>query len=325
MLQPGAPEPQRPSLKQEPPMKTPRTLLSAPLLALCALHPSFAQSATPNQQPALLAFTTQPTLLPNPSYSSSRGEDPEAPNASITPATPFTGRTLTSYPGAAPSGDVSYRPFLSYAVAFRVGTGGLGGDIATPLLHRLALRAGGEAFSYSTTISTNGFNANGTIKLGETFAALDLHPFGGGFRISPGVAFHNRNNVNSLLNVPAGATITLNDVDYTSEPSDPIHGTAAATFSNKVAPRPTIGWGNSFPRNGGHWSFPVELGVYFTSKPKVAIALTGSACSSEGCGSINTPENQSNITAEEVTLTNDLAPARFFPVATFGVAYRFGH
>jgi hypothetical protein len=251
-----------------------------------------------------------------PAVSSSLDAGSSLPEASATASTAYH---------AAPLVETTYHPFLSYAVAFRIGTGGIGGEIATPLLRSLNLRAGGEAFTYSTTFTTNGLSADGSLKLGDAFATLDYHPFRNGFRLSPGLTLSNRNNVSANLSVPGGSTFTLNDVDYTSEASDPITGTAAATFGNKVAPRFTIGWGNSFPRYGGHWSFPVELGFYYSSYPKVALALAGSACSSDGCGSIDTPDNEANIQGEETKLNNDLAPARFFPVLSFGVGYRFGH
>jgi hypothetical protein len=300
-------------------MKSSRILLFAPVLALCTPHPLLAQSVlqSPAQATALYAFATQPVLAVLPAYSSSLSWEnalPVAPAAALGGA--YKAHTRV---------EAVYRPFVSTAVAVRLGAGGVGGELATYLSHRLNLRVGGDAFTYSTTFTTNGLNAAGTLKLGDSFAALDLHPFRNGFRLSPGLTFYNRNNVSANLNVPGGNNFTLNSVDYTSEASDPVNGTAVATFGNKVSPRLTLGWGNSFPRYGGHWSFPIELGFYYTSAPTVAISLSGSACSSSGCGSINTPDNEVNIQGEEARLNSDLAPARFFPVFSLGVGYRFGH
>lgn len=305
-------------------MKTTRTLFGAPLLALPAIlailaPPAITQSTIrpTTDQVNLLAFASLQSPIASPASSSSLSGDP------VIPEPPAAAGMARFYP--AQQREASYRPFLSYAMAFRLGTGGLGGEIATPLARRIDLRVGAEAFTYSTTFNTNGLIADGTLKLGETFATLDYHPFNNGFRLSPGLTMYNRNNVAATLNVPGGNTFTLNDVDYTSEASDPITGTAGATFGHKVAPRFTLGWANTFPRFGGHWSFPVELGFYYTSNPAVAIALNGSACSTDGCGSINTPENEANIEGERAKINNDLAPARFFPVLSFGVGYRFGH
>jgi len=297
-------------------MKTPSTFLGASFVALCALHPSFAQSSV--QPPALFAFATQPAIPSSPAYASSYTDDSAIPDAPAVSTTVMAWKPRERV-------EATYHPFRSYAVSVRIGLGGVGGDIATPLTHRLALRAGGDAFSYSTTFTTNGLNANGSLKLGDGFATLDYHPFRNGFRLSPGVTLYNRNNVGATLNVPGGSSFTLNSVDYTSEASDPINGTAAVVFGHKVAPRFTFGWGNSFPRYGGHWTFPIELGFYYTADPTVSIALFGSACSSDGCGSIDTPENEANILGEETKLNKDIAPARFFPVLSLGIGYRFGH
>ncbi len=321
-------------------MKTPRTVpsrtvLFMPLLVLCAAHPAAAQSTgKPGMQPLqaarLYAFATQPPAGFAPASSSSLHEQAaifDVPAGSAINEA-YSGAYSGAYNGAYKARtrvEASYRPFVSSAAAIRLGTGGVGGEYATYLSHRLNLRLGADAFSYSTTFTTNGLNANGSLKLGDSFASLDLHPFRNGFRLSPGVTFYNRNNVTANLNVPGGNSFTLNSVEYTSEALDPITGTAGATFGHKVAPRFTLGWGNSFPRYGGHWSFPVELGFYYTSNPAVSLALSGSACSSSGCGSINTPENQANIQGEVLKLNNDLAPARFFPVLSLGVGYRFGH
>jgi len=219
----------------------------------------------------------------------------------------------------------SYTAFRSYAIALRLGLGGIGGEIATPLGRHIRLRAGGGAFSYSTTFTTNGLTGNGTLKIGEVFGSLDLHPFANGFRISPGLNFRNPNAVTAVVNYPGGQSFTLNDVNYTSEVGDPVTGNASVVFGNKVAPRITLGVGNMFPKSGGHWSFPFEIGAEYTDKPVLALTLSGSACNSQGCGSINTPDNLANINGEIAKIQNDLNPYSFFPILSFGIGYRFGH
>jgi hypothetical protein len=219
----------------------------------------------------------------------------------------------------------NYRPFRAYAIGFRIGLGGIGGEIATPLGSHLRIRAGAQAFSYTTDVTTDGIVAVGTLKLGDTFANLDYHPFRNGFHLSPGVTLRNSNSVTATVNIPGGNTFTLNDVQYTSQPGNPVQGNASVVFGKKVAPRLTIGIGNMFPNSGGHWSFPVEIGAEYTQRPVVAIALTGSACTSQGCGSIDTPANLANIAGEVTKIQNDLAPARFFPILSFGIAFRIGH
>ncbi len=230
--------------------------------------------------------------------------------------------SLQAQEARAPIGPSPIRPFRTYAVGLRLGTGGIGGELATPLSRHLDLRGGGQAFNYSTTFTTNGLNATGSLAFNNEYVAVDYFPFHVGFRISPGITVHNRNSVSALLNQPAGSTFTLNNVDYTSQASDPVNGNANIVFGKTVAPRITLGWGSMFPSSGRRLSFPTELGFEYTSAPTVALAFTGSACSNQGCGSINTPENRANILGEQNRLTSDLAPLRFFPIFSFGIAYR---
>ena len=216
----------------------------------------------------------------------------------------------------------SVRPFRTYAVGLRLGSGGIGGELATPLSRHLDLRGGGQAFHYSTSFSTNGLNATGRLELNNAYLAIGYFPFHNGFRIAPGVTFHNRNNVYAVLNEPSGSTFTLNDVDYTSQPGDPVKGNASVVFGKMVAPRLTLGWGNMFPSRGRRFSFPVEVGAEYASAPIVTLAFSGSACTNQGCGSINTPENMANIAAERNKLNANLSPLRFYPIVSFGIAYR---
>ncbi len=217
------------------------------------------------------------------------------------------------------------RPLHSVAVAFQLGTAGLGAELATPLASHLALRAGAQYFHYATTISTDGLNADGTLSFTSGQLSLDVFPFRhSSFHLSPGVALHNDNHVAATLNVPPGNSFTLGDTDYTSDPADPIAGNTRVVFGKRTAPRFTLGWGSMFPRNGGHWSFPTEIGFEYVSYPTVSLALSGSGCDTTGCGPINDPSNASNITAEVNKLNSDLAPFRFYPVLSIGVSCRIG-
>jgi hypothetical protein len=285
---------------------------------LCLALSACTTIAAAQAAPTLVAMDT-PTA---PLYSSSIPVDP--PSASAPASNPATLPLASTSAAFVPRPDHVYRPFFSYVVALRIGSGGIGGEIATPLASHFVLRGGVQAFSYSTSITTDGLTALGTLKLGDAFASIDYHPFHNGFHISPGITLHNGNSVTATINVPPGSTFTLNDVDYTSEAGDPITGSASVNLGPVVNPRVTVGWANMFPRSGGHWSFPVELGVEFLHDPTLTINLQGTACSSQGCGSIDSPENQANITAQEQKTDSDIKPLHTFPILSFGVGYRFG-
>ena len=219
------------------------------------------------------------------------------------------------------------RPFSDLAFAVKMGTAGIGFDVATPLAQRLNLRAGASFFSYNTTFTTDGLNIDGALKLGTAAASVDIYPFNNSFRISPGFAFRNNNHLNASLLVPGGQTFSLGEsADFTSDPTDPIKGSGSFVFGNNFAPRLTMGFGNMLPRKGGHFSVPVEVGFQYISQPTVALTISGRSCvqaaglTTPACG----PVDQTYVQQEQSEIQADINPFRIFPVASIGLSYRIG-
>lgn len=266
---------------------------------------------------ALAETNAAPAAAPAAYYSSSP--------ASAAPSAPLP-QTAAIYTPPAADTWTSSKPFSAVGLELKVGIGGVGFDVATPLARHFNLRAGASFFNYALTSSDNGINYTGTLKLQSADASLDYYPFHGTFRLSPGVAFSNQNHVNASAVVPGGQSFTLNDTDYTSDPADPVTGTGYLELGEKVAPSFTLGWGNMIPRHGGHWSVPFEIGFKYIQQPTVKLMLAGSACQDGVCSNVATdPETQSNVQGEENTLNKDLSPLRFFPIVSIGVSYKFGH
>ncbi len=244
---------------------------------------------------------------------------PAMPEASVAPAAVAAVAAGQAIP-------VAYerrRAFSSFAVAAKISNDGAGIDLATRLAERVNLRVGAGFLSASTSLNEDGMHIDGTFALQGVIAAVDLYPFRhSSFHISPGVNFNNDTHVSALLSVPSGGHFSLGDADYTSSPVDPIHGLAHFDFGNRVAPRFTVGFGNMLPHGSKHWSVPFEIGFQYVSRPTVHLDLAGSACSSDGCGTI---VGDPNILAEQKDLDNDLSALRFFPVVSLGVSYRFGN
>ncbi len=220
------------------------------------------------------------------------------------------------------------RPFSAVGIDVKVGVGGIGFDVATPLANRLNLRTGAAFFSYNlSNLVEDGFNINGNIRLRSVNTSVDIYPFGGSFRISPGVTLYNGNNFSGNATVPGGNTITLNDTDYTSSPTDPLVATFTTPnnrFGNRVAPSITTGFGNLIPRRGGHWSVPFEIGMQYIAPPKIVLGLTGTACSVDGCGNVQTdPMTQANVKAQQDIINGDIYNLRFFPILSIGLGYKF--
>lgn len=222
----------------------------------------------------------------------------------------------------------SYRPFSALGLAARVGVGGAGFDIATPLARKLNLRTGTDFFSYAASFQEEGANVGINLHLRSSHVAADWFPFGGRFRLSPQLVVGNNNRILATAVIPSGTTLTLNGQDYISSYSDPLHGSGRIDF-RKVSPGLSFGFGNLIPRDHSHFSVPVEAGFYYVGQPQLQVAFTGSACDpnyppSVGCESVNQDSSfQQSLVAFKARNDHNLSYASFFPIFSIGVGYRF--
>ena len=248
---------------------------------------------------------------------------PDAPSSSLSGSQSYARR----YPKSPLAVASHTRPFSTVAIAATFGLGGVGVDVATPLNTRINLRAGASFLSVTTSFTVDTIPISGTAHLNDSHVGIDWFLFNNSFHISPGITLYGNTNYDARIFVPGNQVITVDDTDYTSDPNDPIHGTAYINFATHVAPRLTVGWGNMIPHKDKNWSFPFEFGLDYRKAPTVAITLAGSSCDAPGdCGPISTdPDTQANIVEEEQEITSDLHPLRFFPILSFGVSYKFGH
>lgn len=271
----------------------------------------------------LAACCAAPALAQSPSESASVATDPSGRLRLDAAPGGMAGVRLASPTVLVPRAGL----FQRYGLGTYSSPLGFGGRIATSLTPRMNLRVGGSFFSFTTnrTVSSVPFTAN--VRMQSEEAQVDLYPFHGGFHLSPGVMFASSNRVYGSALIPAGNTITLNDVTYYSGASDPIHASGSVRF-RRTAPMLTVGWGN-WVRHGRerHFAFPFEAGVVFSGDPQTALDFSGVACTDAGqhfCRDISTdPSVQSNIDAERKKLQNGANWLRFYPVIAGGIVYRF--
>ncbi len=234
----------------------------------------------------------------------------------------------------------SARPFSRFAIGGAISPMGPGVQLTTFVNSHFNVRATGNVFNYSTSVSTNGFNAQVKLNLASAGVAGDIYPFHNGFRISPGLLFYNGNQLTASAPVAPGTSFTLNGNTFysananTATGATPLNGSAVLGLnSTKPAFTITAGWGNTIPRKGGHWSFPFEVGVALTGAPSLSANLTGWACSDQAqtqCTDVASTTNpialqiQSDLNAQIAQWKNNLDPLKTFPMISFGVAYSFG-
>ncbi len=243
-------------------------------------------------------------------------------------------------PSAAGSPSQTMRPLRPYAasttpfsrIAFGGGFSPLGINLtaATNLDRYANLRVTGNLFKFTeNNISTNGFNVDANLNLASAGLSVDVFPFPKhGLRLSPGLLFYNGNGAHATFNVQGGTSFTLNDTTYYASSANPVMGSGNLGLnSQKPAFTLTTGWGNMLPHNGGHFSFPVEMGVAFIGSPSLNIALTaGQVCDAEGLNCVNVatdPDVQANLQAQIAKYKSDLDPLKTYPIISAGVAYSF--
>ncbi len=229
-----------------------------------------------------------------------------------------------------PAGRASTVPFSRFSFGVGISPLGVNVQAATILNRYMNARVVGNILRLNVNdISTSGFNIDAKLDMASAGASLDVYPFPRhGLRISPGVLFYNTSSARGLFTAQGGTSFSLNGYDYYSSASDPVQGTGfLGLHSQNPALTLTAGWGNTIPRNGKHFSFPVEVGVAFIGTPTVAVNLTsGQVCDANGlnCVEVATdPDVQSNLALQVAKYQNDVNPLKTYPIASFGVAYSF--
>lgn len=268
----------------------------------------------------LAAMFAAPLALSSQSLQSSNSALLPAPAVAGAPqATPAV-RSSTSFAA----------PFSRMALGVGVSPLGINLMAATNINRYMTLRATGSVFKYTiNNIATNGFNVDANLNLASAGASLDIFPFPRhGLRFSPGVLFYNTNGASAIFTAQGGTSFTLNNITYYSSSANPVKG--LGTFGlNTQNPAFTItgGWGNVIPHNGGHFSFPVEVGIALIGAPSLNIALTsGQVCDAQGQNCVNVATDatvQNDLQAQIAKYKHDMDPLKTYPIVSFGVAYAF--
>ena len=196
-----------------------------------------------------------------------------------------------------------------FAIGAHVGTTGVGGDLQAGLGPHFALRGtvDGLVFSHDATYGSIPYKGRWRGVTGGAFA--DLHPFANAFMITGGVYAGTRKA--TITSKPAGP-ITIAGHSFTSDQVGQLDGEIRLS---SVEPFAGVGFNNTF-RTKGRWSVIGVAGVAFSGAPKVTLASSGGAFSSN-------PAVQQAVAVEQAIIAHDVRHYRYYPVATIGVAYRF--
>ena len=233
--------------------------------------------------------------------------------------------SLPAAPAAAPArGTDSSRRI---GVGVKVGTLGVGGEVAVRVLQRANVRFGFSGLGLGYNFNRDQINYGARVRMEGAQATFDYFLIGG-FRISPGALLYNGTQITGTASVVSGNTFTLNSVTYESSTATPVAGSVGVTF-RKVAPVLLFGLGNLVPRGRRRWSISSDFGVAFSGSPNAALNLTGLVCappntSGPTCQNVATNSIvQANIAAEQSKLNSKLSFFKIYPVISIGFGCAF--
>ena len=204
---------------------------------------------------------------------------------------------------AAPKADAA-----GLALTGKAGSLGLGLELTAGLTDRVNVRVGGNTFSFNRTFHQDQDEFGADVKLRSITALLDVHPFGGGFRLSGGFVA-NRNEAGITGQSSSGYDI--GDSHYSSAEVGVLTGTAKF---KKAAGYAGFGFGNAV-REGRKFGVVVETGVVFQGSPDVTLGANGTLSGDPGF--------QADLRREELNVEDDAHQFKYYPVFSFGISYKF--
>jgi hypothetical protein len=202
--------------------------------------------------------------------------------------------TISLLPSAATAQELSVAP--------KIGTTGLGADLGLAVSDAVVLRGGLGLFPVDWEQEYSGIDWTVQVP-GELTLGVDLHPGGGGFRISAGAMIRN-----SDLTIDGAyeGTVTIGGETYTDEEVGELTGVVE---NNRVAPFVLIGFGKHGTTGVG---FFVDLGAAWLGDPTLTVDADGVVS--------DQPEFQANLERERAEIEDELDVwARWYPILSMGV------
>ncbi len=196
-----------------------------------------------------------------------------------------------------------------FALGGKVGTLGLGVEGTFSVTPHINLRAdvSGMTYDQSDDYAGNGYNIDLDVLVGGL--VVDVHPFKGGFHVSGGLYANGTDLTGQADDQPF---YNINGVSY---PKSAVGTLKADIGFNSAAPYLGVGWGNAADKDK-RLGLNFDLGVLYQGSPEVTL-------SSEGGSLSNDPTFQQELKNEEQDFEDDIKNFKFYPVAAFGLSYRF--
>ena len=192
-------------------------------------------------------------------------------------------------------------------VGVRVGTLGIGGDVAVGLTDRLQVRGGVGLvpMDYDGEWS----DIDWTLDLPSSFitAGLDFFPTGGEFRLGGGILYKPDQ---PELEGRFTGTVDIGGRTYTGAE---VGALAGPIETGEVAPFLAVGWGSMASSGFGLY---VDAGVAFQKEPDLQLSATGPVSASA--------QFQQDLAREQQDVEDDIRALRFWPILNVGLRIGIG-
>jgi len=194
------------------------------------------------------------------------------------------------------------------SIGVRVGTLGIGGEIAKLVVPHIGVRASANFFSYSRNVDNNDISFDAKLKLKAVTGLIDLYPAArGSFHLSGGIM--TRPMTITGTGVPKNNNFTINGHDYTAAQVGTLTGTGEW---GSALPYVGLGFGSPAAEHAG-LGFKFDLGVGI-GKPTVKLTATGATAGSQ---------LQNDLDAQITTAQKDANKVPVYPVISLGLVYKF--
>jgi hypothetical protein len=201
----------------------------------------------------------------------------------------------------------SDRQPLGVGVTARVGTLGIGIDVAKSFTSQLNGRLGFNFGNIGFNRTDSGINYDSQLNLSSVQLFGDYYPISSSsFRITGGLVAQN--NRFAVTGKPSGSgTYTIDGNQYAASSVGTLSG--EYKYGNSIAPYVGIGIGKP-PSEG--LGFNADLGVMFTGSPKVTLNASNPAFN-----------NSTALNNQARQTENDLRGFSVYPVLSIGLSYGF--
>lgn len=191
---------------------------------------------------------------------------------------------------------------------------GLGLDLTVPLAETFNARIGVSKYDYDKTVTEDGIDYRGDLRLKTAGVYADWYPFAGRFRVSVGLV-KNRSRF-ALNGTPTpGQTVTIGDTTYNASDIGTLDG--SVDFDRGTAPFIGFGWGN--PSARGRVGFVLEIGAIRQKSPITSLTVTcGPALTAPQCADL-----QNDAATEQAQLRETFDDMKWYPAISAGVSLRF--